>query len=176
MCRARRGWTALFAATATTTLLLAPSGAWANPERADCPPAGGRPAPAEGSSIADRLLVDDDVDYTQERGLVVDARVGFLDPDGDARGARTRTALSDVDNGGSDTRFALFDNEDALSGRAAVNVHDLDDIDRDVAIARLDRDCAEARRSGPVLPAPPLGGGGEDEQRVADDGAFVFGR
>jgi hypothetical protein len=125
--------------------------------------------------LANRLLLDHDVETTQEGGVAVDVRAGLLDPDGDARGARTRVAATDVDSAVSDTRFALFDSEDAASGRAAVNVHDVDDVDRDIVVNRLDRDCAGNSAGGLATPATPGAAVGSDERSVEDDGAYVFG-
>lgn len=168
------GLTASVVATALFVTLGVAGPAGAEPDAKNCAAAGGRPASPPGSSLRDRVLLGDDVDVSGDGTVLLDLRFGLLDPDGDARGVRSRNQISDPDQSSFDNRFAIFDDEDASSGRVIVNVHDLDDIDRDVSVTQVNRDSGDSDQGRFVVPRGPAAGGNGDERQVEDDGAFVF--
>lgn len=128
----------------------------------------------------DRFYVDTDTDLTGDDQLLVDARLGRTDNDGDANGVRSQTTSSDIqDLQGvrTDTRLASNDEGyDSTSSRAILGIDDLspDGIDSDVDLVMIDENNEERTDdSGGQLTGQPSDNA--DEQRYAEDARYVFG-
>lgn len=138
--------------------------------------AGAQSAPAG----QDRFYVDTDTDLTDADQLLVDARVGSTDHDGDATGVRSRTTssdIADVEDVRSDTRTATNDEgHDSTSSRAILGIDDVstDGINSDIDLVRIDENNEEGTDGmGGQLAGQPSGNAGE--QQYSDDAEYVFG-
>jgi hypothetical protein len=126
----------------------------------------------EDTSVGDdRLHVDTDLDVTDSDDLVVDVSLTSQDEDADRFGVRSRNTLEDLAELDTDTRAVSQDEHEGFSGRALLDLDDLDDIDSDLDVVVIDNDESES----PADEVMASEDSPSDRQTFEEDAQFVFG-